>query len=150
MYPETRDDRLPVPRDAAMAALAGGWPEVAARLPPPREWAEVDASAAWFSRFHFAGRPAFDLPFHPGGFVYSPVVRVPVTPGDANCAAYARGVRRYAAMLARGEDPPPVTILFDRRSGSWCLADGGHRWAAARVSGAASLPAVFALPRSLA
>ena len=120
--------------------IADAWDD----LPEVTGWSGLLESDAFFSPFHFNGNEAFELPFHPRDYVYSPVIDVPVNP-DAY-GYYKRGVKKYRSMIERGETLPPITILYDERSGAWAVQDGGHRSMAAAQAGLTHQPAVLAFP----
>ena len=120
--------------------IADAWDD----LPDVTGWSGLLESDAFFSPFHFNGNEAFELPFHPRDYVYSPVIDIPVNP-DAY-GHYKRGVKKYRSMIERGETLPPITILYDERSGVWAVQDGGHRSMAAAQAGLTHQPAVLAFP----
>jgi len=124
-----------------------------ATLPPMGEWSPYENSDAWFSEFHFNGRDSFALPFDPDGFLFSPVVELPLPvamePGEGG--AYRRGVRKYRNMLRKGGSLPPITILASpcgaaTSDWSWHRQDGNHRWEAAIAERRTHIPAVFGYP----
>lgn len=149
MSSKQRDEDSPADQPAWVTAalrqprLSQAWAE----LPPVTEWTPLLESKAFFSPFHFNGNEAFELPFTPRDYVYSPVVSVPVNPNAHG--HYKRGVKKYRTMIARGETLPPITFLFDGRSGTWDVQDGGHRSMAAAQEGLTHQPAILAFPRTL-
>ena len=139
--------------DPAWARAARSNPRLAPvvdALPPVASWDSLSDSKAWFSSFHFNGNGAFELPFRPQDYVYSPIVQVPTNP-DA-FGFYRRGVKKYRTMIKKGMTLPPITFVWITRrdgQGLWALEDGGHRSEAAAQEGLATQPAVLAYPVSL-
>jgi hypothetical protein len=117
------------------------------KLPPISEWVPVQSSAAWFSHYHFNGNEAFELPFEPRDFVYSPEVEVPIRSTNIK-GHYRRGVEKYVRMIEKGVRIPPVTFLFDPSLCQWLLFDGNHRYEAHLLAGAKMINAVFAFPET--
>ena len=116
---------------------------------PLSTWGRVYDSPAWFSEFHFNGNEAFELPFDPEHCAWSPVaVDLPVPSGATG--HFRRGVKKYVAMLERGEELPPCTLLWtpDTARG-WALQDGNHRAEAHRIVGRDTMKAVLAVPTSV-
>lgn len=122
-----------------LAQRGYSWPENLAN------WTEQCPS---FPAHHFKGN-AMSLPFYPSDFVYSPVISAPVKPiaEGEYWARYERGVKKYQAMLQRGEPLPPVTLVVTER----CIGiqDGGHRFAAAQREGTTELPCQIAVPKTV-
>lgn len=117
-----------------------------ARLLPPRHWKPLHRSQVWFSPYHdVSADHAFALPFKPEDYVYSRPVQVPVQAKARG--AFRRGVGKYRRMLARGDQLPPVTIIY--RGGEWELVDGNHRMEAHAAEGRSTIVAVLGYPRRL-
>ena len=128
-------DRDPTPHEVFL--IAG----------PPHTWSELSKSSAWFSAFHFRGKPAFVLPFVQSNCVYSPVIQIPVSRTPPRCGRFTRGTNKYINAIQRGEIIPPVTFLFiDHR---WSLVDGNHRYEAHIKTKQTSIQAIFAYPKRL-
>ena len=121
-------------------------------LPPFSQWVPLHQSKAWFSEFHFTGNEAFELPFHPSDFVYSPVVNLPIPAGTNATGAghFRRGVRKFQTMINKGQTLPPITLVYDpyeRGDPHWVRLDGNHRWEAAVTAGLTHIPAILAIRR---
>ncbi len=144
-------DQIPTPSWRASAQNVPWIRNALEKLPSIDSWGELHRSEAWFSPFHFNGNAAFELPFCPRDYVYSPVVDVPTRPEAFGY--YKRGVKKYRTMIRKGTPLPPITILWapSLRAGlgAWAIQDGGHRSMAAAQENLLSQPAVFGFPRNL-
>lgn len=120
-----------------LAQRGYSWPENLA------EWTERCPA---YPAHHFKGN-AMSLPFYPSDFVYSPIIAAPVKPiTEVQCwARYERGVKKYQAMIQRGETLPPVTLVVTFRGIG--IQDGSHRFVAAQREGITELPCQIAVPK---
>jgi hypothetical protein len=121
----------------AAASLRGGW----------KEWKEAGVQ---FSRFHLPGTD-FALPFDPNDYLWAgPVTLKLDLPEDGigyhRRGHYRRGVRKYLNLLKRGEQLPPVVLLY-HEAWDWTMQDGNHRMEALITHRATTYQAYLAKPK---
>lgn len=125
--------------DAAKSVPASGW----------RDW---QSAGVQFSSFH-EDRTSFALPFRPDDNVWAGpfTFRLPenhqAQGKQFRLGHYRRGVKKYANMLAKGLEVPPVVMLYHEPWG-WTIQDGNHRYEALVKAGATTYDAFLGKPKT--